>query len=150
MSQLCNVCRNLPWDQFDRQRAFRYAWWKKDSLQVPYEVEREVEPLTPIVSRQKTEEGQEPSELSYHKDIDELNKSSLNGCHICRFVLRGFVEYSMDGEGPRQQELAVDWFKENSCDIQVTHHPASGILNFSFSTPTASRIVSLRYYFVSR
>src|SRR3569833_343679 len=152
MSSLCDTSRKFGWDQLDRNRKFRYAWWKRESLQVHYD--EKDSPATPnrfqvVSSKPDDVGGDKAGDFLYHRDMDDIALASASGCHIRCLVLKGFAEYSTDDVVPRQRGRAISWFKENSCRIQVIHNPASGTLEFHFDSRNVSRRIALRYYFVS-
>jgi len=155
MSTLCDTCLAFPWQQLNRERKFRYAWWKKESLQVPSPdltslSERREIVHSPVVQSNR-EHDRKNEEFIYYKEIGEVERSSAHGCHICRLVWKGFIEYSMDEFGSDQKKEAIMAFSEKtSTRIQILHKAASGELEFCFRSEAICRTVMLRYYFVSR
>jgi hypothetical protein len=155
---LCSICNNFPWHTLDRARIFRGAWWKRDSLQVPndepadsYQIRINHGPSQPDAGNSGSDgSGKKIEPFRYHADISGLKTASINGCHICRLVLKGFNEYSMDAVGRARQEDALVWYKQKDCRIHIVHESSSGLLKFDFETESASRNTALRYYFVSR
>jgi hypothetical protein len=154
---LCNTCRSFPWSSLDRARAFRFAWWKRDALQVPNN-EPPTDGYATCISHEASQSSscldvkhvQSPVEtFRYHANLSSLSTASEEGCHICRLVMKGFSEYSMDAVGPSRQEDAVTWYEARGCWIRITHEPSGGLLKFEFATKSVSRYTALRYYFVS-
>ena len=155
MSTLCDICRAFPWRQLDRERKFRYAWWKKESLQVPLDDRENLTPLSEseiILSPAVTDRSEDvkTEKFIYYKKIKKIKASAAEGCHICRLVWRGFIDYSIDDFGSRQKEDMLAYFERNSSQIHIAHKPASGDLEFCFGSEAFRRTVTLRYYFVSR
>lgn len=154
---LCNTCQSFPWSSLDRARVFRFAWWKRDTLQVPND-EFPADGYATCISHKASnpnschdvKDVQTSAEtFRYHTTLPSLRTASKEGCHICRLVMKGFSEYSMDAVGPSRQEDAVAWYEARGCRIRITHEPSGGLLKFEFVTESASRHMALRYYFVS-
>lgn len=154
MSSLCSICQALPWHQFAQDRKFRYAWWIKESLLVPYDDSNAAKMLPASVTLlpptpAEASKSKREDRFFYYKEAKEIKAASVKGCHICRFVWRGFLEYSMDDFRLTQEEDLLECLKKKASHVHVVHKPTSGDLEFCFNSENVCRTVILRYYFIS-
>lgn len=154
MSSLCSICQALPWHQFARDRKFRYAWWIKESLLVPYDDSNAAKMLPASVTLlpptpAEASKSKREDRFFYYKEAKEIKAASVKGCHICRFVWRGFLEYSMDDFRLTQEEDLLECLEKKASHVHVVHKPTSGDLEFCFNSENVCRTVTLRYYFIS-
>ncbi|KAI9736160.1 MAG: hypothetical protein M1834_001045 [Cirrosporium novae-zelandiae] len=151
MSQLCHVCRALPWHQLDRNRKFRYAWWKNEKLCVPQNQHETSVPLNKneIVSLSTKENIEVEDEFCYHTTLNNIRNSSQNGCHFCRLAWTSLLDCTTDSIPPNEEDDLLSRFENNVFQVQLRHDPTSGKLSLDISAGDLKRQANLMYSFVS-